>query len=378
MSDEYPFTRIKEEIARRKGAALDFAVGTPPFPLSSDMSDWLRTHSELALVPGNRDDIGEFAAAASRFLNVHYGVEISPQQILPTAGGRAAMGMLAACTVSPASTVIVTEPGYPAFARLAKQLAATVVVSHLDPDNDFAPDFEYTDDIARGSVTVVAVNYPNNPSGSTLSPAVLNKLRYLASPGLTLFNDATYGPLVYDDKPRSLLSEVFPEHSRPEVVELHSFSKLHPIGPLAVSFLAGSADPLRTMTTYSEYAWAPLSRLQLVATAKCLQDGDRIRRFRDHMPTQLATLQSALDSIGFSTYTPNSGTYLICDVPKHIAGKRVSSAPGAAKYLMDEFDIAVVPVGIDNHSYLRFSALYRPHDLERLAGLGSKLRIRAC
>jgi len=375
VSDKYLFTQIKEEIAKRKGKALDFAVGTPPFPLSTEMFDWLKANSELALVPGNRDDIAEFTSVAAGFLKLQYGIDIPTTQILPTAGGRAAMTILAACTLSPASTVIVTEPGYPAFARIAAQLGAAVVVSHLDPGNDFAPDFEYSDVIAHGSVAMLAVNYPNNPSGSTLSAAVLEKLTYLANPGLTLFNDATYAPLVFDGKPRSLLSEVFPAASRPDVVELHSFSKLYPIGPLAVSFLAGSADLLRSMTTYSEYAWSPLSRLQLAATAKCLQNVDRIRRFTDYLPGQLASLQTILDDIGFKTYTPNSGTYLICNVPGSIAGKTVSSAQTAAKHLMDEFDIAVVPLGTDNRSYLRFSALYRPRDLERLAELGSKLRI---
>lgn len=375
MSEKYPFTLIKEEIARRNGAALDFAVGTPAFPLSPEMSAWLRDNSELALVPGNRDDIGEFSSAAASFLEDQYSVTVDPHQILPTAGGRAAMGLLAACTLSATSTVVVTEPGYPAFARLAAQLGARVIVSHLDKDNGFAPDFEYTDDVARGSVTMVAVNYPNNPSGSTLSPAVLQKLRDLASPGLILFNDATYGPLVYDDEPHSLLAEVFPKDARPDIVELHSFSKHYPIGPLAVAFLAGSADLLHSMSTYSEYAWSPLSRLQLLATAICLRDVDRIRRIREHVPGQLAALQAVLDDIGFKTYTSHSGSYLICDVPESIAGETVTSAQHAVRYLMDKFDIAVVPLGTDDHSYLRFSALYRSHDLERLAELGPKLRV---
>jgi aspartate/methionine/tyrosine aminotransferase len=375
VSEKYPFTLIKQEIAKRKGKALDFAVGTPAFPLSSEMSEWLKSNSELALVPGNHDDIAEFAATAAGFLELQYGVRIDPQNILPTAGGRAAMGILAACTLSATSTVIVTEPGYPAFARLAAQLGANVVVSHLDKSNDFAPDFEYSDEVARGSATMVAVNYPNNPSGSTLSAAVLQKLRDLATSGLTLFNDATYGPLVYDAKPTSLLSEVYPENTLPNVVELHSFSKHYPIGPLAVAFLAGSPDLMHSMSTYSEYAWSPLSRLQLRATARCLQDADRIRRIKEYAPGQLASLQVALDDIGFKTYPSHSGSYLICDVPQSIAGDRVTSAQQAARVLMDKFDIAVVPLGTNEHSYLRFTALYRSNDLERLAALKPKLQI---
>lgn len=376
MSDKYPFTQIKDELAKRKGEALDFAVGSSPFPLSPDMSDWLKENSVLGLVPGNSDDIGAFASAASGYLKKQYGLDVSPELILPTAGGRAAMGILAACTLTPTDRVVVTEPGYPAFARLAAQRGATVIVSHLDPDNDFALDFEYTDEIARGSLTMLAVNYPNNPTGSTLSPAVLDKLKELASPGLTLFNDATYGPLVYNDKPRALMSETFPAGSCPDLVELHSFSKLYPIGPLAVSFLTGSADLVHPMATYSEYAWSPLSRLQLAATARCLQDDDRIRQFNEYLPKQLESLRITLEDIGFGAYKSNSGTYLVCDVPKSIGGEIVSSAQNAARLLMDKFDIAVVPLGTEDHAFLRFSALYRAKDLERLVELKSKLEIR--
>jgi aspartate/methionine/tyrosine aminotransferase len=376
MSDKYPFTLIKQEIAKRQGEALDFAVGSSPFPLSPEMSAWLKANSELGLAPGNSDDILAFASAASTYLKKQYGLDVSPALILPTAGGRAAMGILAACTLTPDDTVIVTEPGYPAFARLAAQRGATVTVSRLDPDNEFAPDFEYSDDVRRGSVTMLAVNYPNNPTGSTLSSAVLDKLRDLASPGMTLFNDATYGPLVYNDEPRALMSTTFSAKSTPNIVELHSFSKLYPIGPLAVSFLTGSAALIDPMSTYSEYAWSPLSRLQLAATAKCLQDNDRIKRFREHIPKQLESLTSGLEHLGFVAHRSNSGTYLVCDVPKSIGGEPVSSAQNAAKLLMDKFNIAVVPLGTHDHAYLRFSALYRSKDLERLVDLKSKLEVR--
>lgn len=376
MSEKYPFTLIKEEIAKRKGTALDFAIGTSPFPLSPEFSAWLKENSELGLVPANRDDIGTFAAAASTYLGNIYGLDVSADHILPTAGGRAAMGILSACTLTPSDTVIVTEPGYPAFARLAAQRGASVIVSHLDPHNDFAPDFEYSKENAPGTVTMLAVNYPNNPSGSNLSPAVLQKLADIAAPGITLFNDATYGPLVYNDKPRALMSETFPMECVSDVVELHSFSKLYQIGPLAVSFLTGSADLLGAMSTYSEYAWSPLSRLQLSATARCLQDRDRIDRYREYLPKQLQALKRVLEDIGFRPYQAHSGTYLVCDVPESIAATAVSSAQGAAKLLMDNFDIAAVPLGTQEHSFLRFSALYRPQDLEQLVGLRTKLAIR--
>jgi len=376
VNEKYPFTLIKENIAKKQGAALDFAIGTHPFPLASEILDWIRKNSDLALAPAKPGHIAEFASAASDYLKRQYKLDISPQCVLPTAGGRAGMSILAACTLSAADTVVVTQPGYPAFARIAAQQGARVVASNLDPRNKFSPDFEYNDDVVRGSVSMVAVNYPNNPSGALFSSTVCDKLKSLAGQGTTIFNDATYGPLVYDDRPRSLLSVEFPAEDLPDVVEIHSFSKLNPIGPLAVSFLVGSPNLIQSMATYSEYAWSPLSRLHLAATGECLNDDERIGKFRNYIPKKLESLQSTLNDIGFKTFDSSSGTYLLSDVPKSIGGVSISSASSAAQLLMDSFDIAVVPLDTQFRSYLRFTALYRLNDLERLAALGSRLQLQ--
>lgn len=375
MSTKYPFTLIKQEIAKREGKALDFAVGTTPFSISTTLLKWIRDNSDLALVPAHSAHISEFKATATEYLHRQYGLEVSPHCILPAAGGRAAMSVIAACKLSPGDTVIVTEPGYPAFARIAAQSGVRVVTSHLNPDQGFLPDVERSSDIDYESVAMVAVNYPNNPSGVLLSDAVENKLDHMSGDATILFNDATYGPLVYAQTPRSLLSTRHASHRTRQVIELHSFSKLFPIGPLAVSFIVGSEDLIESIATFSEYAWSPLSRLHLAATAECLRHDDRIERFRHHIPTQMEALRSTLDHIGFRSYPADSGMYILCQTPSRIADVPVASAQNAAKLLMDRFDIAVVPVDTATHSYLRFSALFRPQDLEKLSALRASLNL---
>jgi aspartate/methionine/tyrosine aminotransferase len=82
-----------------------------------------------------------------------------------------------------------------------------------------------------------------------------------------------------------------------------------------------------------------------------------------------------LNDIGFKTFRAHSGTYLISEVPESIGDTQISSAQDAARHLMESFDIAVVPLDTQNRSYLRFSALYRPNDLNRLAALRQQLRL---
>jgi aspartate/methionine/tyrosine aminotransferase len=343
-------------------------------PLPEPIESWVRENAELALAPATRDDMDEFAAAAAGYLAREYRVDVPAAHILPTPGGRAAMTALIACVLHPGDAVMVTEPGYPAFARLAAYRHARVVEVPLDPEKGFAPDLAAVSRQANGPLRVIAMNYPNNPTGSKLSPAVFAGFSELAAGNAVLFNDATYGPLVYDEQPRSLIACNGLSRHAADLLELHSFSKCFPLGPTAVSFLAGSAATMERVKTYSEFAWSPLSRLQLQATTRCLRDSSRLRQLRRLLPLQLQSLHETLKDAGFRPYAARAGVYLICDAPTHIDGKAIGSAEEAARQLMDSFGLAAVPIDAPGHSYLRFSALYRPEDLARLAGLRNRVR----
>lgn len=375
MTKRYPFTLIKEKLAARSGKALDFAVGRQRIPLPEAIVAWVAAHADLALQQASRVEVDEFAIAAVDYLAREYGAAIDTENILPTPGGRAAMSAFVACALSPGNEVLVTEPGYPAFARLATHRHATVREVSLNPDRAFAPEWHSESGPDKQPPRVIALNYPNNPTGATLSPEIIETLDELIDPETILFNDATYGPLVYDQPPSSLLSPAMQSNSQVELVELHSIYKLFPLGPMALSFLAGSKESMRSVSTYSEFAWSPPSKLQFKASTLCLRDADRLRELREFFPAQIKMLHRTLTDIGFKPYPTPAGVYTICDVPTQIAGKPVESAEEAANRLMDEFDLAVVPWDTQRHSYLRFSSLFRPEDLERLSTLRGGLQI---
>lgn len=375
MTTRYPFALIKEKLAARRGEALDFAIGQRRIQLPGSIDSWIREHAELAMKPATAADINEFSQAAAALLSREYGVDISADGILPTPGGRAAMSAFVASVLEPGNDVLVTEPGYPAFSRLATHRHAKIHEIELDPERGFAPDLGSLSGHDAAPQRVIALNYPNNPTGATLSKETIALLQDVTGSDTILFNDATYGPLVYDQRATSLLQDEVLLDSQIELVELHSFSKLFPIGPIAVSFLAGSEKTMRSVSTYSEFAWSPLSVLQLKATTLCLRDSARLQELREFFPVQLADLRRTLGDIGFEPYPSPSGVYAICPAPSRIGGQAVHTAAEAAAHLMDAFDLAVVSWDTPQHSYLRFSSLYQPEDLERLAGLGERLQL---
>jgi aspartate/methionine/tyrosine aminotransferase len=375
VNKPYPFTRIKEKLAALGDRAIDFAVGRQRLALPNEIGDWVRSNPDLAMQPATSKEVRLFTTAAAALLAREYSIDIAPDNILPAPGGRAAMSTFVACALEPGDDVFVTEPGYPAFARLARHRHARLHDVLLDGENEFVPDFGEAMVAVPGGPKVIALNYPNNPTGATLTDAAVAAIRRAAGSATIVFNDATYGPLVYDEKRLSLLGEGVLADADIARVELHSFSKLFPMGPVALSFLAGSTDIMRPVSTYSEFAWSPPSKLQLAATTLCLEDAGRMRELREFFPARLRRLGDVLKQVGFMPFPSPAGVYILCRLPSGIAGQTVDSAEEAAAVLIDRFDLAVVPWDVEGQHYLRFSALYRHEDLDRLSGLRDELEL---
>jgi aspartate/methionine/tyrosine aminotransferase len=247
-----------------------------------------------------------------------------------------------------------------------------VLAVPLDPEQGFEPDFSSITPEQLAAIRIVSLNYPNNPSGGVLSSDARRKILDTATAAnAVVFNDNVYGPLSYEHNPSSLLMD----DSEAEVIELHGLTKLYPLGPQGASFLAGSSAAMDKIVTYSEFAWAPMSALEIQATTWCLRDAAGRARINATFKSHLDSLRKTLIETGFEPYPVPAGIYVLCRVPNTIAGISVTTAEEAAIILMDDFDLAVVPWEQEPNHYLRFTSMYRPEDLQRLQSLGSKLKI---
>lgn len=373
MSQRYPFALIKEKLHQRRGEVADFAIGARRVPLAEELNAWIHENPGLGLRAASPDEVAQFREAAVDYLNQEYQVTLDETQIVPVPSGRVGMSAFIACVVQPGTGVLVTEPGYPAFARMARHRNANVHTVLLDPEHEFAPDISALAAPDAASIRVIALNYPNNPTAAVIGPDTRAFIEQAArQSNASIFNDAVYGPLIYEGASHCLLSNAPPDI---DLVELHSLTKLYPLGPLSGSFLAGSRTSISEIATYSEFAWAPMSALQIRATTWCLRDTGGRRSIRDFYANQLAGLRDTLTAAGFDPYPTPSGIYALCKVPAEMAGRPIGSAAEAANILLDEFDIAVVPWDVSGMRYLRFCSMYMQEDLQRLADAAERLQI---
>ena len=372
LDSAYPFAVIRERLAKHPRPYLDFAMGRLVDPPPAWLAEFVRGEAGLALRRAGRDERAAFIETAAKMLRRVYGVSVAESEILLAPSGRAAMSALAAALIEPGDGVLVTEPGYPAFARVAAQRHARLHVVTLDPKRSFEPDLESPERSGgEGAIRVAGLNYPNNPTGALLRPAVLARLRERLDARALIFNDAVYGPLTHEGPPFSMLSEDLAAAGETQIVELHSLGKLFALGPLGVAFFVGSAEPIARIAQYSDFAWTQLSSLQVRTAIRCLEGWEHVEQRGKALHERLSRLRGVVTKLGFEPFPTPAGMYLLCPLPTRLGGRAVNDATQAAEMLLREHDLALAPFEAAAASYLRFSTSYRLEDLDALAGLGS-------
>jgi aspartate/methionine/tyrosine aminotransferase len=373
LGSSYRFNVIRAQMRDHPGPVLDFALGglrqSPP----EWIPDFIHEHSALALRRMREDELRSFLDAVSSHLARQFGVEAPPDTVLAAPSGRAAISAVAAALIQPGERVLVTEPGYPAFARVAAQRGARITIANLDPECGFELDPAALGLEPDPTLRMVGLNYPNNPTGAVLTRSTLEALCERLHPRTVIFNDAVYAALTYEQSPCSLLVGA-PDHPEgPRRLEMHSLGKLASLGPLAVSFVVGHKETVDAIRQYSEFAWTQISSLQIRVATRFLDSWEHVTAVREGFRKRLGQLREVVTRLGFDPFPVASGTYLLCRRPTAVRDRPVGSASAAAEMLLEEFGLAVVPWDAPPPGYLRFSAAYTPGDLEALAKLASGL-----
>ncbi len=369
--NRYPIAAVRERVRQHTGPVLDFVLGRHREAPPPELAELLSNHDPSLLVtPCGSEQAQAFAHAAAAMMQKMYGVTVSSKAVMPVPGGRTAMSFLASTLVRRNDSVVIFDPAYPAFGRVAHQLGARVHMVHLDPDRGLAPDLSMVPEADAEPIRFAALNYPNNPTGAVIDSGHLKDLFNRIQTETIVFNDATYGPLTFSTEPWSLLAHSGIAGARHRLLELHSLAKFFSLGPLSVSFLVGDEGIIEELKEYSEFAWSDQSRLHLQVALYCLQDGAHLATLRDTFRARMQRLTDTLTTIGFDPFPAESGMYVVCRVPATIGDRPVSGAGEAAGVLLEDHAVAVVPWEVEPHEYLRFSGQYSEDDLQNLAELG--------
>jgi L-threonine-O-3-phosphate decarboxylase len=278
------------------------------------------------------DDYPNFRAAAAEYVGCAH------EQIVPTAGGLAALRLAIATAIRPGESALVPYPSFGEYAREVELQGGepTLVPHDALLDRDPEPH------------ALAVVCNPNNPTGDSYDADRLREfaVRCRKRDTLLVADEAFLG---FTDEP-SLAGE-------PGVVVARSLTKLFGFPGLRAGFAVDGRESGRLET--ARRAWSlgwPAARVGTVS----MRDTAFIRETRERVARERAFLERALATE--FTVTPSDSPFLLVEVPDH--ERLIERARESGVVVRD----ATTFRGIDSH--VRVAVREREENERLLAALG--------
>jgi aspartate/methionine/tyrosine aminotransferase len=200
---------------------------------------------------------------------------VTPDDVLVFAGAEEAMFWAMQELVGPGGHAVVTVPNYQSMESVTLATGAAVSGLALDPASGWALDLDALRALLRPDTRLVAVNFPNNPTGALPDPATWEALVELCEErGVRLFSDEVYRGL----EPEGTAPLAQAADRSPGAISMGVLSKAYGLPGLRIGWLAcrdrAVLERLENRKHYTSICNAAPS--ELIATA-ALRRGDEIK-----------------------------------------------------------------------------------------------------
>jgi (5-formylfuran-3-yl)methyl phosphate transaminase len=279
-----------------------------------------------------------------------YGVTISPDQILVTAGTSPAMLLLFGHLLDAGDEVVLSNPYYacyPNFIRYAEGRPVYVDVTESDG-------FQYRPEAIRGRLgprtRAIVINSPANPTGAVLSAERIAAIAELSrGNGPFIVSDEIYHGLSYGGRDRTVLE--FTDRA----FVLNGFSKAYAMTGWRLGWVVGPREHIRALQTlYGNFFISTNEFVQWAGVAALREAGDDSRRFRAIFDDRRRAMIAGLRSIGLGVGAEPTGAFYVLANARHVSADSVN----LAREILESSHVAVTPgaaFGTNAEGYLRFS-----------------------
>lgn len=167
----------------------------------------------------------EFREAAADKVKRENNIEADPDvEVIATPGAMGALSLAAYVTINSGDEVLIADPGYvsyPAHILIAGGIPVPVPVYEAD---NFALRSEEIKKRVTKRTKVIILNYPNNPTGSTLSKTDLEDIcDVILENNLFVIADEVYEHILYDDNIHYSIASLL--DMKKKCVSIYSLSK---------------------------------------------------------------------------------------------------------------------------------------------------------
>ena len=336
-----------QELERQGADIIHLEFGEPDF----ETPPVIREAAERALKDGRTRYAHSLGlvplreAIAERYL-ARYGVTVSPDQILVTAGTSPAMLLLFFTLLDPGDHVLLTDPHYAVYPNLIRYPGGEPVFAATFEAEGFQCRTDELGALVTPRTKAALVNSPANPTGAVM-PA--ERLKAVGGLGPWAISDEIYHGLTYEGEEHTIL-----EYTDRAFV-LNGFSKAYAMTGWRLGYLIAPREfmrPLQTahgnffISTNEFVQWAALAALR-----EASEDAERFRRIFDERRRAMVT---GLRRIGLGVAVPPTGAFYVLANAQRFG----ADSKALAFDILEHAHVGVTP-GVDFGSraegFLRFS-----------------------
>ncbi len=354
----YLFVDINRRIADLRSKGIDivtFAIGDPDMPTPGHIIERI---CDEARVPANHrypetDGLPELHDAIADWYQARFGVDLDPEtEVLPLIGSKEGIGHIALCFVESGTNVLIPDPGYPVYSMSTMIAGGNPCYFPLVAENGFLPDLSEIPESVASKATMMWLNYPNNPTGSSAPLQFFEEAAAFARKhDILICHDAPYTEVYFDGKKPPSFMQV--SGAKDVAVEFHSLSKTYHMTGWRIGMAVGNREALRALFTVKSNLDSGIPQAIQLAAVEALRGSQSI--VAEHnaiLQARRDKLVAVLDEIGLKTRMPDGTFYVWAKVPEGY------SCVDLTRELLEQVHVAVTPgigYGASGENYIRFS-----------------------
>jgi aspartate/methionine/tyrosine aminotransferase len=290
-------------------------------------------------------------AIAEHYLET-YGVAVSPDQVLVTAGTSPGMLLLFTALLAAGDEVVLADPHYACYPNFVRYAEAVPVYVPTREADGWALDPAAVRERLSARTRAIMLNSPANPTGTVLSGtqlAALAEVAEQAPAGAWLVSDEIYHGLTYEGREHTVLE--FTDRA----FVLNGFSKAYAMTGWRLGYLIAPKAYIRTLQTLHQNFFISSQEVSQWAGVTALREaGPEVVRFRRVFDERRRAMIEGLRAVGFGVGAePTGAFYVLADARRYC-----TRSYDFAFELLTGAHVAVTP-GIDfggaAEGYLRFS-----------------------
>ncbi len=291
-------------------------IGQPDLPTPQVALDAIKSIDRTTLEYSPSDGYKFYRENLVKYY-AKFDINLSPNDIIVTAGGSEAVLYAFMACLNPGDEIIVSEPAYANYMAFAVSAGAVIKTIPTSIENGFSlPSFETLEGLITDKTKGLLICNPNNPTGYVYTADEMEKIRLLVKKyNLYLFSDEVYREFIYSDDP--YISACHLEAIDDNVVLIDSVSKRYSECGIRIGCLITKNKKLHdTVMKFCQARLSPPLIGQIAANASLDADDEYMRTNFEEYKMRRDYLIERLNRIpGVFAPTPMGAFYTVASLP---------------------------------------------------------------